>query len=619
MRNIKIKCLPAVLAALMLLLAAGVSQAATYNLKTGTVTVTMPDGKAVQMWGYGLSTGPITVPGPTLNVPAGENLTINLTNNLPVPVSIVVPGLSLGSPPVPVMDIDGRVESFTTLAAAAGGTASYTFTCRPGTFLYESGADPALQVPMGLYGAVRVYPATAGQAYDNAVSAFDREHLLVFSDVDPTLNDAVQAGTFGTPVYPSTVYYNPRYFLVNGKAFQAGDTPDYIGTDGQDVLLRLVNAGSLSYSPTLNGQYMKSIAADGFLLPFPEENIAPLLPAGSTRDVMVVNGSNGTGTLYDRRLYLGNGTARPGGMMKQLQVAGAMSGPVNVSVSAANGVSGVAQQVEANWGSPQGAAYLKNMQLQVGTGGAGSIVKLRYIRATNLLYMMNDTGSTWIGGFAPGSANTIVNSRATLNCANTTVNISGNNIRVSFNLTPAAGFTGNKGLLMYVIDNANVAVGFQTKGTWTIAAFINVAPTNVSVTAANGTAGVAQQVSAVWSDANGSADLKNMQLQVGTTATGGIIKLRYIRATNLLYVLNDAGSAWLGGFAPGSANVISNLRGSLNCATTTVTPAGNDLTVSFNLTPAVGYSGSKAMSMYVQDNANVAVGFQSKGIWNIAP
>src|SRR5512143_3446949 len=101
------------LSAAFLLLTAGVSQAVTYNLTAGSVTKTMPDGTPVLMWGFGLDNGPITVPGPELHVPSGGSLTIHLTNNLAVPVSIVSPGLGLGNTPTPVKSVNGRVESFT--------------------------------------------------------------------------------------------------------------------------------------------------------------------------------------------------------------------------------------------------------------------------------------------------------------------------------------------------------------------------------------------------------------------------------------------------------------------------------------------------------------------------
>ena len=125
------------------------------------------------------------------SVPPGDTtLTINLTNNLPVPVSIVIPGLDGGDD----AGLDGRhlgpeghpgqrVRSFTH-EAASGGTSQYVWNgVGPGTYLYQSGTQPQVQVQMGLYGALSTKPAAAGLAYDGV--AYDLEHVLLFSEIDP--------------------------------------------------------------------------------------------------------------------------------------------------------------------------------------------------------------------------------------------------------------------------------------------------------------------------------------------------------------------------------------------------------------------------------------------------
>ena len=86
--------------------------AVIYNLRADTTTLTMPDtGEVVTMWGFASGSDAVSIPGPTLSVPPGEStLTINLTNNLSVPVSIVIPGLITAMTPT---DVGGRVMSST--------------------------------------------------------------------------------------------------------------------------------------------------------------------------------------------------------------------------------------------------------------------------------------------------------------------------------------------------------------------------------------------------------------------------------------------------------------------------------------------------------------------------
>jgi len=314
------------------------SEAVIVDLRADAGSIVMPNGASVPVWGFALGNGAVTVPGPQLVVPAGDTtLTINLTNNLPVPVSVVVPGQPLT--PVPTQ-VGGRVMSFANEVAANSGPVPITFNgLKPGTFIYESSTNPAVQIPMGLYGAVIVRPAAAGQAYNDPASAFANEQIVIFSEIDPVLNNAVS--TAPTTPY-STVGYAPRYFLINGKAFP--ETVDILAPIGQKTLLRLLNPGSRNYTPILQGSYqdaasgvfplsLSTIAEDGNLLPFARMETGLILPAGKTLDAILdltVAVTPGYYPFYDRRLSLMNDQVAMGGMMTFIRsdVAGKNCSPL---------------------------------------------------------------------------------------------------------------------------------------------------------------------------------------------------------------------------------------------------------------------------------------------------
>ena len=151
-----------VLVAALLALAAGPAAAASYTLRAGSTTVDHGDGP-ITAWGYALDAtdvdnvdadGIIRVPGPTIYVPAGEDLTINLINELDEPTSIVIHGQKrVGTP---VVDA-GRVRAFTDEASPIGAAPAnvwfYTWSAaelKPGTFLYNRGSPPSKQLHMGL-------------------------------------------------------------------------------------------------------------------------------------------------------------------------------------------------------------------------------------------------------------------------------------------------------------------------------------------------------------------------------------------------------------------------------------------------------------------------------------
>lgn len=324
-----------------LTLGTGAASGAEYYLRAEAFSKDLPDPSGVgtvgvPMWGFarddafeGVELEAVSVPGPGLVVPPGDTtLTIHLDNNLSEAVSIVIPGQVTTMTPVKFMDAQGRqrVQSFTHETSAGNTTmVDYTWTgLKPGTYLYQSGTHPAVQVQMGLYGGVTI-DGVAGEAYPGI--AYDAEVLLLYSEIDPALHAAVDGGTyvpFGDPALftTSTVDYVPKYFLINGEPYTATTPPLAAGTVGDRVLIRFLNAGLKSRAPVLLGMYMSVIAEDGNAYPYPREQCSLLVPAGQTRDAILTPTADGTYPLYDHMMGLTNaGGSDPGGMLRLLEVA----------------------------------------------------------------------------------------------------------------------------------------------------------------------------------------------------------------------------------------------------------------------------------------------------------
>ncbi|MFZ5799350.1 MAG: multicopper oxidase domain-containing protein [Desulfobulbaceae bacterium] len=270
---------------------------------------TPPDSATpIPMWGFiadpgSCPAGPVAWDvGPLQVGSPGATLTINLRNCLSEPVSLIIAGQNATLTPV----VQGnRVTAFTH-EAPAGGTASYTWNnIKAGTFLYQSGSNPAKQVHMGLYGALTV--GTYYQATDEA--------LLLYSEIDPALHATAAAAT------PLT--YKPKYFLINGDAFAAGQAVPVLSANAQvnkNLLLRFVNAGLMAHVPVMQGPHMKIIAEDGNPYPYAREQYSVLLAAGKTLDAVWRPEQSGTYALYDRSLSLSSNGAPGGGMLVYLNV-----------------------------------------------------------------------------------------------------------------------------------------------------------------------------------------------------------------------------------------------------------------------------------------------------------
>ena len=265
----------------------------------------LPDAVAVPYWGYASSSGGAPeLPGPVLIVNQGDEVTVNLTNDLSEFTALIFPGQAM------IPDLVG---------VAPGGSASYTFTAaNPGTYLYEAGLlpDAARQVAMGMFGALVVRPATAGQAYDVPASAYDDEVLLVLSEIDPDLN--------ANPASFDMRDFVPQYRLIDGLAYP--ETTEIPTAAGNSVLLRYVNAGIQQHTMGVLGMDQLLIARDANLRPYPQRELTESVGPGRTADaILTVPASAGTlgethFALYDASLLLHNNGVGYGGMLTFLTI-----------------------------------------------------------------------------------------------------------------------------------------------------------------------------------------------------------------------------------------------------------------------------------------------------------
>src|SRR5215470_16567998 len=280
----------------------------TFNLVAKTGHIETPDGNSVFMWSYANADAPdngaFQSPGPVLCANQGETVTVNLTNNLGEPSSVIFPGQDS-----PVSSSGGSAGLLTQEAGANGGTVSYSFQAsQPGTYLYESGSDPVKQDEMGLYGALVIRPSIgAGYAYD-AATQFDpaREYLLLLSELDPDLHHAVETGA----TYDINAVRD-RYFSINGRQF-----PDTVQDNSSTLLpnqpygalvrirpntaanplpalVRIINVGLLNHPFHPHGNHTTQIAQDGRLLLSPggaaasTEHFGETIASGATEDYLL--------------------------------------------------------------------------------------------------------------------------------------------------------------------------------------------------------------------------------------------------------------------------------------------------------------------------------------------
>ncbi len=144
----------------------------------------------------------------------------------------------------------------------------------------------------------------------------------------------------------------------------------------------------------------------------------------------------------------------------------------------------------------------------------------------------------------------------------------------------------------------------------------NSAPTADSISPNSGS-GSAQVFSAVFSDANGYADISTAIVQFASSAGGRQCYVRYLRGNNTLNLLNDAGTGWLPAVTVGSTASVSNTQCTLNGAGSTVRGSGNSLTLALSLTFTPASAGTKTITMTALDKANATSGAHNRGSWTV--
>ncbi|HYG56544.1 MAG TPA: hypothetical protein VD902_00550 [Symbiobacteriaceae bacterium] len=125
-------------------------------------------------------------------------------------------------------------------------------------------------------------PADGGNRAWTGGPAFDRDYVWLLSEYDSRWHDRPNGVNFA--------FYNPDYFLINGKAdpHPAGDTSTKVSLKaGQVALIRLINAGYLVQKVTLGGMPFELVASDGRPYDTPEAADEVTLAPGERYDLLV--------------------------------------------------------------------------------------------------------------------------------------------------------------------------------------------------------------------------------------------------------------------------------------------------------------------------------------------
>jgi hypothetical protein len=161
----------------------------------------------------------------------------------------------------------------------------------------------------------------------------------------------------------------------------------------------------------------------------------------------------------------------------------------------------------------------------------------------------------------------------------------------------------------------------ETSGpVWDFFTGANHVPTlgTVDPSSGSGPVGVTTYFTTTWNDADGWGDLKHCYFHIGSSPSlVNNVTLLYNAAKHKLWIRSDDGMMWLGGFAPGSANVLDNGQAKVYCSLTTAQGSGDTLSVTWAIEFKPGYEGTKKLGLKCKDRQKAKAKGAWKGTWTI--
>jgi hypothetical protein len=268
------------------------------------------------------------------------------------------------------------------------------------------------------------------------------------------------------------------------------------------------------------------------------------------------------------------------------------------------------------YSSVNGYGYLSSVYALINSGlraSAGCYVY--YLRGSNSLVLVNDTGTGIAGVLTPGAAGTLSNSQCAIDGPTSSVVGSGNTLSLTLGLTFKTAFVGTQTLYALAFDNGNLNSSWKTLGTWTSGSTVAIPPTTDSMTP-NAGSGPSQHFTFKYSSVNGYRYLNAMYALINGSLSGaGGCWTYFLMGSNQLALVNDAGNGVAGVLTPGSAGTMSNSQCSIDGPTSSAVGSGNTLALTLAVTFKASFSGTQTFYGLAVDDANLYNGWKTLGTW----
>lgn len=276
---------------------------------------------------------------------------------------------------------------------------------------------------------------------------------------------------------------------------------------------------------------------------------------------------------------------------------------------------GVWKTYTCSYSDPNGVADLATCYLLINASTAPTHgAYLYYSKITDKFYMKNNAYEQ-VGGILRGTATTIETEGASLDCSGTTITTVGNRFTITWRILFKPPMAGKQcKLYMQANDKSGSSSGWISKGDYNINA-----PSSVSISPDSGDAlaGVWRTFTCTYSNPNGVSNFATCYLLINksTSPVWGAY-LYYSMPSDKFYIKNNTYTQV--GIPRGTATTIESESAILDCAATTVTASGNNLTIAWRIQFKSTMQGEK-YSLYLQasDKQGSSSGWVDKGDFTV--
>jgi len=343
--------------------------------------------------------------------------------------------------------------------------------------------------------------------------------------------------------------------------------------------------------------------------------------------ITVTSGTPGSGNGNVGYTVAANGTNVPrtgtitvGGQIVKVDQAGTGGNqtPAPVSVTPGSGNS-ASQTFTFIFTDPTGFADLDVLNILINSALNGNqSCYLAYSRPANVLYLVNNAGNALLPGMVMNGSGSVNNSQCSVNGVGSSAVGAANTLTLTLNMSFPPAYAGNKIVYIAARDSLANNSGWQALGTWRVPGASPTSPAVGGMTPASGT-GMAQTLTFTFTDTSGFADLGVVNILVNDFLNGNqACYLAYSRPSNVLYLVNDAGSALLPGLVMNGSGSLNNSQCSVNGVGSTVVGNGNTLTVTLNMAFTPSFVGNRVVYAAARDVTDLQnSGWQAVGAWKV--